>query len=160
MQGDFRDAEHRVLTAYKGSDGEATMALFRELEKFGSDGRLSIELYRAQKASERAKVYRGGVRGRGSFKGMAYDKKQWAMDQLCSVLDAQNVFTWGWGVDKKQEYHRHVLYIDLPTGQVSFHTDSRGKGPDYGKPWDGVAGVSPARICQFIAGVLAGGSVQ
>lgn len=146
--------EQRVLDAYRGSSGQVTQALFKELEAYGADGALAIDLYRAQKASERAKVYRGGERGRGSYKGMAYDKKQWAMDNLCRHLRENGRYTWGWGVDDKQEYHRHVLYIDLPTGQVSFHNAHRGEGPEYEKPWDGMPGQSPDRICKFIAGVL------
>jgi len=146
-----------VIRVYQGSDGEATKRLYGELEQqHGRSGALAVNLLRAQKASERAKVYRGGIRGRGSFKGMAYDKKQWAMDNLCKAL-AQSDFTWGWGIDEKQEFHKHVLYVDLPTGQVSFHTGQRGEGPDYGKPWDGVRDQSPDRICRWVAGILVKG---
>jgi hypothetical protein len=144
-----------VYSIYKGSNGNATCSLFDELRQHGSIGVLAVELFRAQKASERAKVYRGGVRGKGSYRGMAYDRKQWAMDNLCQALaQSKGLFGWGWGIDEKQEVHKHVLYVDLPTGQVSFHTGQRGEGPDYGKHWDGIPGQSPDRICRWIARVL------
>src|SRR5579871_3084039 len=145
-----------VYRIYQGSDGDATKALFAELRQYGMIGALAVELFRAQKASERAKVYRGGIRGRGSYKGMAYDRKQWAMDNLCKALaQSCGLYEWGWGVDDKQPVHRHVLYVDLPTGQVSFHNGYRGEGPDYGKPWDGMPGQSADRVCGWIARILA-----
>jgi len=64
------------------------------------------------------------------------------------------IITWGWGVDGKQEYHRDVLYVDLPTGQVSFHQSGRGKGPDYLGEWDGNTGVGPQRACLWAARLL------
>jgi hypothetical protein len=145
-----------VYAVYKGSDGEATKALYAVLRERGVTGALAVELFRAQKASERAKLYRGGVRGQGSYRGMAYDRKQWAMDNLCkALLQSCSLLQWGWGVDDKQAVHRHVLYVDLPTGQVSFHTGARGEGADYGKPWDGMPGQSADRICRWVARILA-----
>lgn len=146
-----------ILATYAGSNGDATKALYAELEQLGPLGHVATNLFRACKASERAKVYRGGQRGRGSFKGMAYDRKQWAMDNLAGALDAQAAplgLTWGWGLDVKQEFHRDVLYVDLPTGQVSFHTAGRGRGPDYPRAWDGQAGQSATRICRWVAQLL------
>lgn len=150
-------ATTRVQLIYMGSDGEATKALYAELDSLGPTGVIALNLFRAQKNSERAKVYRGGIRGQGSFKDMAYGRKQYALDKLCEVLTQHAEgcgLAWGWGVDPKQEHHRHVLYVDLPTGQVSFHTDKRGTGPGYSREWDGVRGVSPSRICHFVANVL------
>ena len=148
-----------VINTYLGSDGDATKALYARLEQFGPLGTIAVNLFRAQKASERAKVYRGGVRGKGSFRGMAYDRKQWAMDNLCTALTShadESGIRWGWGVDSKQEFHRHVLYVDLPTGQVSFHTTSRGDGTHYPGSWDGVPGQSADRILRWIGRVLTG----
>lgn len=48
---------------------------------------------------------------------------------------------------------RWVLYVDLPTGQVSFHAPERGAGPNYPGKWNGVRGVSGERIvcwCQSL----------
>jgi hypothetical protein len=147
----------RVVTIYEGSDGDATKKLYAELEAIGPIGTIAIDLFRAQKASSRAKLYRGGVRGKGSYRGMAYERKQWAMSNLTNALTKHAEFcglTWGWGEDKVQEYHRWVLYIDLPNGQVSYHTDARGAGPDYHGKWDGERDVAAARICRYVAFLL------
>lgn len=151
---DSRAAELRghVLRVYRGSNGDATKALYAELEKIGPAGIIAVNLFRAQKASERAKVYRRG------FKGAAYEKKQWSMDNLASALGVHAPalgFIWGWGKDEKQPFHTHVLYVDLPTGQVSFHAADRGAGPDYPKLWDGMPGQSPDRICRWVGRLLA-----
>jgi hypothetical protein len=138
-----------VLRTYQGSDGEATKALYARLDEFGPAGVVALNLLRAQKASERAKLYRGGVRGKGSYRGMAYERKQWAMDNLCAVLGQHGAaldIAWGWGLDAKAVGYEHVLYVELPTGQASFHTACRGQGPDHGKDWDGIKGQSADRI--------------
>lgn len=141
-----------VISVYQGSDGEATKALYSRLERFGAVGFIAVNLFRAQKNSERAKVYRGG-----GYRGMAYQRKSWAMDNLASALLEHGTkcgIEWGWGEDPEQAYHRFVLYVELPNGQVSFHTDKRGAGPDAPKPFCGVRGVSAQRICWFAAKVL------
>lgn len=146
-----------VLRTYEGSDGDATRALFARLGKLGPAGAVAIELFRAQKASERAKVYRGGGRGGPSYRRMAYDKKQWAMDNLSAALTAHAAelgIAWGWGIDPKQEFHRHVLYVELPTGQISFHAASRDDGPAHPRGWDGVPGRSADRMLRWIARLL------
>jgi hypothetical protein len=147
-----------ILETYTGSDGERTKALYVELESSGPIGAVATNLFRACKASERAKVYRGGERGRGSYRRMAYDRKQWAMDNLCSALAKHATdlrIVWGWGRDNTQPRHCDVLYIELPTGQVSFHTACRGQGPDYHGAWDGQRGQSADRICRWVARLLA-----
>lgn len=63
---------------YAGSDGELTKRYYSELETKGPIGLVAMNLFRAQKCSARAKVYRGGVRGRGSYKSMAYERKSWS----------------------------------------------------------------------------------
>ncbi|QUT04007.1 hypothetical protein KFK14_12710 [Sphingobium phenoxybenzoativorans] len=148
-----------ILTIYEGSNGDATKALYAELEKHGPIGIVALNLFRANKNSARAKVYRGGIRGKGSYRAMAYDRKQWAIDNLVDVLTAHAEalgIVWGWRIDEKQEFHRNVLYVEAPTGQISFHVRDRGKGPDYAKEWDGVRGASPQRACSFCAKVLEG----
>lgn len=152
-------AEHLsyVLGVYGGPNGEATKALYERLEKLGPIGLVALNLFRAQKNSERAKAYRG----RG-YKGAAYDRKQWAMGNLDEALvghaDALGL-RWGWGNDPGQAFHCCVLYVELPTGQVSFHTNIRGSGPDYPGEWDGVRGKSAERICRFVAQLLAAEAV-
>lgn len=140
-----------VMETYQGSDADRTRALYAELEGLGPSGVIAMNLLRAQKASERAKAYRRG------FKGQAYDKKQWSMDNACkALLEHSGSIRWGWGVDETQPVHRHVLYVDLPSGQVSFHAGVRGEGPEYPGEWDGRPGLSPQRITQWCAALLDG----
>lgn len=142
-----------VMRIYQGSDGEQTRALYMHLEARGPRGIVAAFLMRAQKNSERAKVYRGH-----GYKNAAYDRKQWALEHLAAALatHAEDLgIAWGWGLDEAQPYHQHVLYVDLPNvGQVSFHTDRRAVGPDYRGAWDGQRGMSPQRICMHVARVL------
>lgn len=141
-----------VVKVYQGSDGDATRALHARLEELGDAGRIGAYLVRAQKASERAKVYRGG-----GYRRQAYDRKEWALGELCAVLQADAAgLTWGWGEDPDQPVYRHVLYVDLPTGQVSFHAAHRGAGPDYAGAWDGRPGQAPDRILRWLARLLEG----
>jgi hypothetical protein len=148
-----------VVRVFTGSDGDATMALYARLAKLGGAGVIAMNLLRAQKNSDRAKVYRGGNRA-GSYRKQAYSRKNWAMAQLCVELLAHGadagVSSWGWKLDPQAAGpHCWVLYVDLPgRGQVSFHTDVRGQGPDYPGNWDGAVGSSGNRILYFAADVL------
>lgn len=142
-----------VLRIYQGSDGEATKALYARLEKLGPKGLVAVNLFRACKCSERAKVYRG----RG-HRDAAYERKQWSMDNLCKVLREHAValwIPWGWGYDESQPVYRWVLYVELNVGQVSFHTVNCGDGPKYGKEWDGQRERSATRTCTWVAQILA-----
>lgn len=142
-----------IYRVFLGSDAAKTRALYDEMEAIGAAGRIAVELMRAQKASTRAKQYRGS-----RFRAAAYERKGWALEGLCDVLrdhaDAYAI-VWGWGVDEAQPYHRHVLYVALSTGQVSFHAPERGHGPDFLGAWDGVRNVSTDRILRFARRVFA-----
>lgn len=142
-----------VLKIYDGSDGDATRALYARLAELGPIGDIAINLFRAQKASARAKVYRGG-----GFKDKAYERKQWSIDNLAEILrlhgEASGI-RYGWDEDLAQEFHRWVLYVDLPAGQVSFHAAARGDGPAYAGEWDRIRDASAGRICSWIAKLLA-----
>lgn len=148
-----------VVRVFTGSDGKATQDLYARLARLGPAGVVAMNLLRAQKNSERAKVYRGG-NSNGSYKRQAYERKQWAMGQLCVELVAHaagaGVTSWGWKVDPAAEGpYCWVLYVELPDrGQVSFHTDHRGQGPDYPGDWDRNVGASATRIMYFAADVL------
>jgi hypothetical protein len=152
----------RAIDVYNGSDGAVTRGYYADLESHGISGVIAMNLFRAQKASARAKVYRGGVAGKGSYRGMAYDKKQWAMDLLCSVLrdrGAELGIAYGWKRDPHVLFGQQpswVLYVDLPRGlgQVSFHSPSRGEGPEYSGEWDGEKGMSEPRIVQYCDSVM------
>ena len=143
----------RVMTVYLASDAEATRQLYADLAERGPAGELAVNLMRACKKSERAKVYRGQ-----RFRSASYDGKQWAMGEICRLL-LQNtglVSAWGWKVDPEQPYHSQVLYVELPTGQVSFHTAVRGAGPDFPGEWDGQRDRASARVCAWAAQILKG----
>ncbi len=137
---------------YHGSDGEATKLLYSQLSALGPLGVVAMNLFRACKCSERAKVYRGGIRGQGSYRRMAYDRKQWSIGNLCTTLAEHAAglgIVWGWKEDPATINYPWVLYLDLPTGQVSFHSQFRGTGPNYPCDWDGQRGASPQRVIDF-----------
>jgi len=115
---------------------------------------VAAELYRAQKASSRAKVYRGKVSDNGpKYRELAYTRKDDAIVALTHALaEPGHGLTWGWGVDSAQPRYPHVLYIDLPMGQVSFHATARYDGPDYPGEWDR-AHASETRIIDFCQSV-------
>jgi hypothetical protein len=140
-----------VTKIYEGSNGDATTALYKRLEALGAPGTVAMNLFRAQKASERAKRYR-----RRAHSQQAYDKKAWSMGLLCRCL-AENAdrlaVIWGWGRDEKAVGFENVLYVDLPTGQASFHTDHRLEGPDHPTGWCG-RGISVGVIIAYTVRVL------
>jgi hypothetical protein len=140
-----------IMHVYAGSDGGATKALYARLETLGPAGVVALNVFRACKASERAKEYSG------RYKGRAYDKKQWSIDNLCTALlaEAQGLgLVWGWAEDPHQSKHKHVFYLETPHGQVSFHSEYRGQGPAFPNQWDGVKGVASDRICRWIAALF------
>jgi len=110
-----------------------------------------VNLFRAQKCSTRAKVYRGGLRGIGSFRSLAYQRKAWSMKNLCDCLaehGSELGINFGWKRDPNTPLHdapSWVLYVDLPQGQVSFHSPTRYAGPDY--PASGMACARAAKRC-------------
>lgn len=142
----------KAVEVYQGSDGALTKAYYAALETQGPIGIVAVNLFRAQKCSARAKVYRGGIRGVGRFKDLAYQRKGWSLENLSKVLGEHGAalgIAFGWGKDPGQEWNPHVLYIDLPIiGQVSFHSPARYEGPDYSGAWDG-SHQSESRVVEF-----------
>lgn len=148
----------RLTTIYFGSDADATRMLYTALASHGPIGEIGLNLFRAHKASARAKGYRGG-NGKRSYREMAYDRKNWSMGQLAEILASNAAdlgLVWGWGEDLGQTWHSVVLFVEIPTGQVSFHTNLRGPGPTYEKGWDGTRGAGVERICGWCARILDG----
>jgi hypothetical protein len=143
----------QCVAVYEESDAPRTVAFYKRLEGLGQAGALTMNLFRACKNSERAKLYRGGGHCRA-----AYDRKGWALDHVAAVLidhaAAAGIASWGWQRDPAQEVHCWVLYVDLPTGQVSFHAADRGAGPDYPGVWDGRPH-SAANVIRWCARLLA-----
>jgi len=120
-----------------------TRAYLKLLEGKGQIGRIGACLFRVQKRSSSAKVYRG------DYVDFAYiDKGQW-LECLCKMLQDDSCgLCWGWQRDEEQLLAKWVLYVDLPNGQVSFHSLSRFGGPDYPRDWDGTH-LSEWRITDF-----------
>lgn len=142
---------------YDASDPEATKALYAWLATIGPAGLVAMELFRAHKASSRAKEYRGRATRD------AYAKKNWAIGNLCDILaeHAEGLgLTWGWGVDEKRPANTWVLYVDLPTGQVSFHAPYRMGGPLYDGQWDRIERVGEFRICAYIGSLHDGSTPE
>jgi hypothetical protein len=151
------DALFMLLDVFNGSDGELTTQLYARLERFGPIGIIGLNLFRAQKNSARAKVYRGGNQN-GSYRQQAYARKEWAIGNLTTALTAHGDalgLRWGWKLDPNAESIPWVLYVDLPLHdglkQASFHTPTRGTGPDYVGDWDGIPDQSTTRILRFIS---------
>jgi hypothetical protein len=146
---------------FKGSDGDATRAMYAALEARGPAGELAVNLFRACKASTRAKVYRGGRRGHGSYRRMAYEKKNWSLVNLGTILNKHAAVlgvNFGWAEDPDVMFDGSpawVFYVDLPgVGQVSFHSPDRYlNGPEYSGKWDGTHS-SAERICEFCRRLL------
>ena len=129
-------------------------------------GKLLLHLLEAQNASDRAKArpsnnkhyydyvgddlsryaeanYRRSRRAREND----YFEKEIAIKNAVGVALELGI-KFGWKFDPVREMW--VVYFELPTGQVSFHTMERFSGPEYFGEWDGVAGMSRKRIEEAI----------
>lgn len=138
-----------IRSAYYGSDAAFTRKTLKQLEQSGYEGQVAALLLRIQKASSRAKKYRGDARG------YAYGRKGQSVETLCRLLGKWPL-PWGWGWDKGSDFvPEHVIYIELPNGQVSFHSPDRFAGPDYANEWDGHS-ASEDRIIRFCEHLLRG----
>ena len=143
---DERIRAGKIDDIYYGSDAVATKRLNKYLASLGTGGQIAALMLSAQKASSRAKAYHG------EYRGLSYDRKGQALESLCDQLDADSAgLVWGWGADDDMPFAPHVLYIDLPTGQVSWHSTEEYAGPQYEGQWDGVRGVTEARILRYAA---------
>jgi len=142
---------------FEQSDAGVTKAYYAELQKRGPVGVIATNLMRCQKASTRAKLYRGR-----RFKSSAYDNKNWALGNLCIALENYRAgggeIAYGWKQDptvKFGEADSWVFYVALPQGQISFHSPVRMTGPAYDGDWDGQH-ASEERILAFCDAVMAG----
>lgn len=148
------------LEIYQGSDGAATKELYGKLEALGPLGLVAMNLFRACKCSDRAKVYRGGIRGKGSYRAMAYDRKAYSMEQLSKILTEHAEILsigWGWKEDPKTLFDNRsswVLYVDTTRGQCSFHSPTRGLGPAYPRDWDNQVGMTTQRVIDLATELL------
>jgi len=135
------------MSVFEQNNGDVTKEYYAEMNAKGLPGQLAVALFRAQKRSTAAKKYRGR-----KYKGAAYDVKNWSMSEVCRILDTMSAFEMapkrGWKQDPKTVGYEWVLYVELPTGQCSFHSAQRLNGPDYTGDWDGLA-LSIERICRY-----------
>lgn len=76
-----------AITVFEGSDGELTKTYYAELSKRGPIGEVAMNLFRAQKCSERAKVYRGGIRGKGPDYSSDWDRVGGTRDRILNFCD-------------------------------------------------------------------------
>lgn len=143
------EPDSAALKVYEGSNGDVTKAYYETLLTRGHIGKVAMNLFRAHKASGRAKEYSR------RFRGAAYDKKSWSLGLLIdALLEDPCGLTFGWGHDAASVNFEWVFYIDLPHGQVSFHAPTRGRGPDYAGGWDGQRGWGKWRVCRFCDDVM------
>jgi len=73
------------------------------------------------------------------------------MEKLAALL-SHSALKWGWG-ENELAFVPFVLYADLPTGQVSFHSYERFSGPAYDGSWDG-SHQSETRILDWCEAIL------
>lgn len=137
--------DYLVAMIVEGSDATATKALYRALDAVGPLGQVAHHLLAAQKNSSRAKQFR-------SYAPRYYETKGAQLGQLTRALP-ETPLSWGWGEDPDGPLS-WVLYVELPTGQVSFHAHGRGDGPTYGGAWDGIPGASEERIVAWAQSLI------
>lgn len=145
----------KAAEVFKQNNGDVTKAYYAEMNSRGTTGQLAVALFRAQKRSSAAKTYRGG-----RYRHAAYDVKNWSLGEICRLAMLDGSVKWGWKKDPYTPAFEWVLYVDLPAGQVSFHSASRLDGPDYVGEWDGIRGASADRIIAFCDSVCAESEVR
>ena len=122
---------------FNQQNGDVTKAYYAEMNAKGLPGQLAVALFRAQKRSTAAKKYRGR-----RFTQDAYSVKNWSMSEVCRILGVMHAFEsapqWGWKRDPNTPGFEQVLYVELPTGQCSFHSADRLAGPDFTGEWSGI----------------------
>ncbi len=134
---------------YQENNAPTTRLLFSRLKKLGSLGLLAVELLRAQKNSDRGKLQGYKKSKVFNYSGVSYGRKAKALSNIARILLENNLgIKWGWGEDPAEFKIPWVLYLELPTGQVSFHNRKRYEGPDYEGQWD-KKNASCERILEF-----------
>lgn len=120
---------------FNQQNGDVTKAYYAKLNGMGLAGQLAVALFRAQKRSTAAKKYRGR-----RFTRDAYEVKNWSLSEICRIAGCMSAFesspVWGWKRDPATPGYEWVLYVELPTGQCSFHSPDRLNGPDFTGDWD------------------------
>lgn len=138
--------EYRTEDVFRKRDGNLTVSLCVELAKRGLLGAAAVCLYQAQYSSARAKTYRR------SSKRVSYERKNIALMRMPRWLSRADI-AYGWGYDATSKNYEHVLYVELATGQCSFHSSERGDGPEFSGKWDS-QGNSLTSVFAFCDSVL------
>lgn len=150
----YEDKRYCASRAYRAFLSDMPLEFCTTLERLSQEGKIAALLFRAQYASSRAKRFTGR-----HSRSRAYDNKGEYLEKLCQVLlDNSCGLVWGWGTDCAPNMPSDVLYVDLPQGQISFHSLDRFEGPDYLSRWDGLD-VSERRILLFCEQIWDSGHV-
>jgi len=140
----------KAYEVFHQNNGDVTKAYYAEMNTKGLAGQLAVALFRAQKRSLAAKKYRGR-----QYRGAAYEVKNWSLSEICRILSIPgHNYKWGWKRDSNTPGFEQVLYVELPTGQCSFHSPDRLTGPEFEGEWSGVRN-SPDVIIAFCDSVEA-----
>jgi len=140
----------KAIDIFLQNDGDITKRYYATLNALGPGGQLAVALFRAQKRSTAAKRYRGG-----RYRGAAYNVKDWSVSEICRILLTypELGLQWGWAYDPATVNFHHVLYVETPCGQCSFHSSHRGQGPKFEGKWD-VTRASVDSILEYCDKVL------
>lgn len=148
-----------IVRIYQGSDGEATRALYRALEQFGPVGGIAVNAPANVRNAPSCIAAAAATKPRPMIARTGASATSRRALHSAPAAEVASGVVWGWAIDDalraKGDPHHHILYIELSTGQVSFHTGSRGPGADYAGQWDGARGVAAERICRWVAVVMA-----
>lgn len=123
----------KAAYVFAQQNGDVTKQYYAKMNSLGAAGQLAVALFRAQKRSTAAKKY-----GRSRYRGAAYDVKDWSISEICRILltHPELGLQWGWQYDQNTINFEHVLYVETPCGQCSFHVSHRGQGPIFKGKWD------------------------
>ncbi len=133
------------------SDGSVTTAFYKSLQKRGTVGRISLLLFRAEKAATRAE------HSTDDYRRLALETKNKSLKSLVAILMEHGGalgINWGWRSASGAFFNAMALYIDIPNqGQCRFLAPQRYAGPSYaGTPES--KDLSMERITAFCDAVL------
>ncbi len=143
-----------VEQTHRTCEVEITSGVYQALQAHGTLGYVALNLFRASQCNLDVKQTTGRRLSRE-----AYERKIWSISLLAETLKqhADKLhLQWGWSVDEAEPRFKHILFVELPTGQVSFNTDKRSLGPKLKANLDGQKGQSGVRICEFVTQILTG----
>jgi hypothetical protein len=126
-----------IAEIYHGSNAADTRKLLDRVRELGHAGRIAAVIFRLQKTAARWRSYKGSVT-RGDYsvsrQTLAKEYITEAAAELARLLTVDDYgIAWGWHFDRHVKFQdpEHVLIVELPAGQVSWHVISRGVGPDF-----------------------------